>query len=111
MVMPESSSSLAWVVAQVQISSQEPRPRPHRFNPRPPGVIRPGSATEAVLEFLREHPGRFFRHSQIVQGCGRSKVAVDWALAYLRELGLAEAIPDPLRNARYMRYRIVRSGP
>ena len=79
--------------------------RPTRLNPRPPGVIRPGSATEAVLRFLQEHPGRLFRHQQIVQNCGRSKVAVDWGLAYLRKQGLVDAIPDPLRNARYMRYR------
>jgi hypothetical protein len=97
---------LAWM--SQQLSLVEPPAPVRRFNPRPPGVIRPGSATEAVIEFLRAHPGRFFEHHRIVAAVGRSKVATDWALAYLREQGLVEAIADPRRNERYLRYRAIR---
>jgi len=98
------SDPLAWMSQQLALVEPE-QPPARRYNPRPPGVIRPGSATEAVLEFLRAHPGRFFPHHRIVAGAGRSKVATDWALAYLREQGLVEAITDSIRNERYLRYR------
>lgn len=95
--------SLAWVAEQIQATKQ-PEPEVSRFNPRPRGVVRPGSATDCVLAFLRAHPGRFFRYHEILARVGRSKVAVDWALAFLRDQGLVQRVPDPARNSRYYRY-------
>jgi len=99
------TSAIAWLVAQAQTAAAAPPP-PERFNPRPPGVIREGSTTQLVLVYMRERPQQLHPHWQIVAGVGRSKVAVDWALAFLRKQGLVDAIPDRGRNARYFRYRI-----
>lgn len=81
-----------------------------RFNPRPPGVIRPDGATQAVLKFLRASPGRFFRREEIVIGTGCTDKAVDWALLYLRARGLVRAAGDTSRNSRYLRYSIAQEG-
>jgi hypothetical protein len=75
-----------------------------RHNPRPPGVIREGSASAAVLEFLRKS-GRFHSEASIRFATGRSHSAVSWALLYLRGLGRIVAVPDTRRDARYLRYR------
>jgi hypothetical protein len=73
-------------------------------------VIRDGSTTHLVLVFLRERPHTLHPHWQIQAGVGRSKVAVDWALAFLRQQGMVDAVPDRGRNARYFKYRIKKDG-
>lgn len=102
--------SLAWIAAQIQAAREagafEPPPLV-AFNPRPPGVAIEGSATTAVLDFMRQHPRRFFTHHEILRAVGRSRVSVDWALIRLRSWGLVESVPDAGRNSRYLRYRIV----
>jgi len=65
--------------------------KPRRNNPRPPGVIRPGSGTDVLLRFLRQHPQRWFFHPELVLALGRSKGEVDWALLYLSGQGLIVA--------------------
>jgi len=78
-----------------------------RSNPRPPGVIQPGSATAAVLEFLRQHPRRYFRRDQIVLATGRTERAVDWALLFLRAHEHVKTGKEvPPQNTRYLRYTI-----
>ncbi len=81
------------------------------FNPRPAGVIREGSATEAVLAFLRKSPRRYHRHHEIITGTNRSSKAVCFALIYLRELGYIETTPDAERNSRYLRYCLKPGAP
>lgn len=81
------------------------RTRPH-FNPRPPGVIQPGSATEAVLALLRAYPNQFFDREAIVHLTGRSGKSVDWALRFLRELGHVQVAIDQ-RSRRYHRYKFI----
>lgn len=76
-----------------------------RYNPRPAGVIRDGSATQSVLAFLRNDPKLFHRHHQIVSGTGRTYKSVNWALLFLRSQGLVECVSDEQRNSRYLRYR------
>ena len=83
---------------------QEP---PKRFNPRPPGVIQEGSATEAVLSFLTESPG-LKTEAQIVWATKRTHSAVSWALLRLRSWHKIDAVEDPSRNSRYFRYRLKR---
>lgn len=74
------------------------------FNPRPPGVIRSGSTTDAVHRLLLAHPDRWFWQRQIVAGVKRSDKTVSWALVYLRSLGLIESHADG-RHVRYLKYR------
>ena len=79
-----------------------------RYNPRPPGVIREGGATDAVLTFLQSNPRRFFCHYEIAAGTNKTKVSIDWALCYLRAQNIIETTTDDGRNARYLRYRILK---
>lgn len=85
---------------QIGLGLQAPR-----YNPRPAGVIREGSATAAVFGFMQTRKGMFMTHSQIVKGTGRSAKSVDWALLFLRSQSLVECVPDAARNSRYLRYR------
>jgi len=73
---------MAWVADHLG-ARQEPEKTRHA-NPRPAGVIRPGSGTDVLLRFLRRSPGRWFFHAELVLALGRSKGEVDWALQYLR---------------------------
>lgn len=79
------------------------------FNPRPPGVAIEGSATTAVLKFMREHPRIWFTHGALTCQVGHSRVAVDWALIRLRRWEFIETRPDP-RSPRYYRYRVTQRG-
>ncbi len=81
-----------------------------RFNPRPPGVIRDGSATQAVFAFLDQRRGVFFTRLQIVTATGRSERAVDWALLFLKAQQKCKAVEDINRNPRYLRYGIAKEG-
>lgn len=102
-------SGLLWVAEQIravrEASDMQPPPLV-RFNPRPAGVIRDGSATDLVLAFLRAHPGRYFTNGQLIDATGRSHAAVSWACIYLRQQGLIDSVADESRNPKYMRYRI-----
>jgi hypothetical protein len=103
-----------WMVNQLTLIAEK---RQHglnlqtaRYNPRPAGVIREGSATAAVLVFMQSRGGMFMTHSQIVKGTGRSAKSVDWALLFLRSQGLVECVPDAARNPRYLRYRCLQKA-
>lgn len=95
--------SLDWVARQITAAS--PAPSSRRYNPRPPMLIHEGSATEAVLLFLLTNPARFYTHDEIRRGVGRTKNAIDFALIFLRDNSLVEAVPRDPRNPRYLRYR------
>ena len=62
-----------------------------RYNPRPPGQVQGGSATDDVLRLMRAHPRRRWRRAQLLHLTGRTESAIDWALAYLRHQGLIDA--------------------
>lgn len=79
-----------------------------RYNPRPPGVIRDGSASHAILAYLATRPARFVSSAELITGTGRTHAAVSWALVYLRSLDLIEAVTDEARNPRYNRYRLAK---
>lgn len=88
-------------------SALEPT-RPH-YNPKPAGVIRDGSATGAVLDWLRTRKAdQWWTRGQIMAGTGRTEKSVNWALLYLRTQGRIECVPDGSRNPQYRRYRAVR---
>jgi hypothetical protein len=102
----------SWIAGQLtrMASARSSAPDIPRFNPRPMGVIRAGSASDAVLQALHKRRGAYFNHAQIVQLCDRTTKAVCWALIFLQELGFIEATADDSRNARYRRYRITPKG-
>ena len=101
-------SSAAWMAQQLQSAADVRHAMPlekPRYNPRPAGVILHGSASHAVLTVLRERPGAWLTHAQLIVLTRRGTKAVCWALLYLRAQGLVESAPDDLRNSRYRRYR------
>jgi hypothetical protein len=78
-------------------------------NPRPAGVIRPGSGTDALLRFLHQAPGRWFFHSELILELGRSKGEIDWALGYLVRAGLVECkLTEIPARKPILRYWLVR---
>lgn len=97
--------SMSWMAQQLEAYSLR-QTKPARYNPRPPGVIQPGSASDLILRILSESPGRFFTCEQLICSTGRTHAAVSFGLLYLRDQGLIDAFPDAARNPRYMRYRI-----
>ena len=101
--------SSAWTASQLALIAEKRAVglglQTPRYNPRPAGVIREGSATDAELAILAARRGMFMSHAQIAKATGRSIKAVDWALLYLRSQGLVECVPDAARNPRYLRYR------
>lgn len=104
--------SVDWMAQQLARSRRE---QPQvldmpRYNPRPCGVIRPGSATDAVLALLCKRMPVFLAHHQIMDQTQRTTKAVGWALIYLRAQGYIESTVDASRNARYQRYRATQKG-
>lgn len=101
--MTTVSDPINWIAGQIGARVEPERPR--HGNPRPAGVIRPGSGTDVLLRFLQVHPARWFFHPELVLALGRSKGEVDWALQYLAGQGfiLAETAELPGRKpvARY----------
>jgi len=53
-------SCMDWMAGQLERRQEEEGTRHN--NPRPQGVIRPGSGTDVLLRFLRQSPGRWFFH-------------------------------------------------
>jgi len=89
--------STAWVTPIIQSPLQrllQPAPEPTRFNPRPAGVIRPGSTADAVLQLMRSQPERLFWRHQLIHITGRTRKAVDWALIFLESTGHIEAVDN-----------------
>ena len=94
-------SIFSWGVQQ--LVSSRPEPTPFHYNPRPPGVIRNGSVTHAVLLFLDSNRGKWYSAYQVIHAVGCTQKSADWAFIFLREQGLIESCPDQ-RNPRYLRY-------
>lgn len=99
---------IAWMARQMEAYSLQQTQPTIRYNPRPPGVIQPGSTSDLILRILSESPERFFTCEQLIKETGRTHAAVSFGLLYLRDQGLIEAFPDAARNPRYYRYRIKR---
>lgn len=98
------NTSITWIAGQLATRFSEPPSQP-RFNPRPPGVIRPGSATQAVLGFLTENPKRAFSFFELCKYTDRSCKAVAHACLYLKSMAQIECHEDA-RNPRYLRYQV-----
>lgn len=59
-------------------------PTAARYNPRPAGVVRRGSATHQVLQVLADRRGQWLTRERLVWHSGCTRKAIDWALIYLR---------------------------
>jgi hypothetical protein len=81
-----------------------------RHNPRPAGVIRPGSPTEVVLACLCRRAPVFLTFAQVMHQTQFTKATIDHALRYLKTQGHIEATADDGRNSRYQRYRATEKG-
>lgn len=99
-------SSAQWMAAQLAAMGRQQGLglTVPRYNPRPPGVIHEGSATFAVLAWLRANPSRWFSHYELQRSTKRTKNSIDFALAYLRAQELVVVAADSGRNPRYLRY-------
>lgn len=103
--------SIEWTTRQ--ISGIQRLVEPPRFNPRPAGQIRPGSASEAVLAYLQRHEGRSFYRRALIVATGRTRKSVDWALLFLVALQLVEQLPAATPNeprSGTLRYRATRKA-
>jgi len=94
-----------WVAAQI-VARREPEPSRHQ-NPRPAGIIRPGSGTDVLLRFLACQPERWFFHPELVLALGRTKGEIDWALQYLAGQGRIQALGTAVPGRKsVLRYRL-----
>lgn len=97
-------SCMDWMAGQLEGRQEEGA---RHNNPRPAGVIRPGSGTDVLLRFLRQSPGRWFFHSELILALGRSKGEIDWALGYLVREGQVESRLTELPARKpVLRYRL-----
>ena len=100
-----ASNGLEWMTTQIT-SMRAPEPVCSN-NPRPAGVIRPGSGTDVLLRYLRQSPGRWFFHHELILALGRSKGEIDWALGYLVREGWVESKLTELPARKpVLRYRL-----
>jgi hypothetical protein len=106
-------SAMAWVVAQQQRfaterAAREAQSKP-QFNPRPPGQLVDGSASDVVLKFLQKHRGVSFRYAELLKHTGCTPSALIWACSYLARQGMIEAMPDAMSGRRRFRYVFTRN--
>lgn len=83
-------SAMRLTIHTLLASRQPGESRREPFNPNPPGQIKEDSSTDKVLRFLRQYRPRFLTHAQIVDGTGCKTKSVDWAVYYLKGLGVIE---------------------
>lgn len=103
---PKVTNGLQWMTTQIT-SMHAPEPVQPK-NPRPAGVIRPASGTDVLLRFLRQSPGRWFFHYELILALGRSKGEIDWALGFLVRERLAESRLTELPARKpVLRYRLM----
>ncbi len=104
--MSTMNEPMAWVADHLG-ARQDPE-KVHHANPRPAGVIRTGSGTDVLLRYLRQSPGRWFFHAELVLALGRSKGEVDWALQYLKDQGHIRSEEAELTGRKaVLRYRLM----
>ena len=89
------------IYAQIISASSESNPVAKQ---RPEVVRMRSPIAHLVLAYLcGQH--EYLRQHEIREGTGLRHSAVCWALLLLRRHGLVEAVPDPVRNGRYLRYK------
>lgn len=79
-------------------------------NSQPAGVVRQGSAAEAVVLVLADAAPSWRTYAQIREAIPKhthSDSAIKWALLYLRGLRVIESADAGDRDSRHLKYRIV----
>ena len=104
--MTETSNWQAYYAAHLAKIPPPPVAKKQSPNLRPPGLIRHGSATHAVLEFFKANPRIFIGKEWLVYRTNHTTKAADWALSYLRLQNLIERASSDPRNPRYFQYRL-----
>jgi hypothetical protein len=101
-----------WIANQLSRigAARRHAPQMPRFNPRPAGQIRPGSATDAVLKLLVVRYPAFLNHAQIQAQTGCTGGSMAWAISYLKAQKHIESTTDDGRNLRYSKYRATPQG-
>lgn len=101
-----SDGNTSWSQAFQRLITEPGREpeRPKPFNPNPPGVVRRGSASHVIFEFLQECPARQFTAQEVIQATGLSRAAASFGLHYLSRTGQIDAIPDGSRNEKWFLY-------
>lgn len=84
----------------------EEQRQPWPSNPFPKG-IRDGSATELILEALKEAHPRWLEHWELMRITGRSRGAIAWGMRYLGERGMVRSIQSA-RHPSWRRYQAVK---
>lgn len=101
-------NSFAGFLQQLAAASK-PVAEVRKYNPRPPGVIRPGSASDRILSLLRG-AGGFHTEQSIRAATGLSHSQASWALFYLSENGFIRKVPDTTRASSFYRYAVRREN-
>lgn len=94
---------------QLATATHKPTEVRKRFNPRPPGVIRKGSASDQILSLLRG-AGGFHTEQSIRAATGLTHSQASWSLFYLSEHGFIRKVPDTTRGSAFCRYAVRREN-
>lgn len=95
-------------LAQLE-AARKPVAEVRKYNPRPPGVIRPGSASDRILSLLRG-AGGFHTEQSIRAATGLTHSQASWSLFYLSEHGFIRKVPDTTRGSAFYRYAVRREN-
>lgn len=111
-----AKGSRTWAPSLVKLATSAPEPpleppRQRQFNPRPAGVIVPGSASDAVFRFLGANDHIAWVSNYQIEAGAKPHLpkTVRWSLVYLRSLGLVDVSNDN-RNSRWLKYRLTDAG-
>mgnify|MGYP000022627040 FL=1 len=88
------------IYAQIISASSGSKPGAKK---RPEGRMRSPLAHLVLAYLCGQH--EYLRQHEIREGTGLRHSAACWALLLLRRHGLVDAVPDPIRNGRYLRYK------
>jgi len=96
-------SVFGWMAQQALHAASSPAQTPKRRNTG----MRRDSDTRRVLALLHATSGQYVLHRQIRKRLGLRKSSLDWALHYLRRIGLVVAAPfQPAASRPVLRYRL-----
>ncbi len=76
-----------------------------RHNPRPPGSIITGGASDLIMALLRACYPEARTEKELVAATGKGRGSVSWALQSLINMNRVKSIADYRRNGLYLRTR------
>lgn len=82
--------------------------KPSTFNPKPPGSMLAGSATDRLLRCMATAPDAWWSYHELAERV--SGGSFGWSLLALQRRGHIEASANDSRNPKYLRYRITPAG-